>query len=91
MFDRITYAFIGAIFGALIGVGCWWLYGLAHSLNYDGPGIDPVLRHWVTYAGGAFGVIGFLLRQRLAGRGNTQQPSPRPSGVMRYQRSTSTT
>jgi len=27
----------------------------------------------------------------LAGRGNTQQPSPRPSGVMRYQRSTSTT
>lgn len=65
MFDRITYAFIGAIFGALIGVGCWWLYGLAHSLNYYGPGIDPVLRHWVTYAGGAFGVIGFFLRQRL--------------------------
>ena len=29
--------------------------------------------------------------QRLAGCGNTQQPSPRPSGVMRYQRSTSTT
>ena len=29
--------------------------------------------------------------QRLTGCGNTQQPSPRPSGVMRYQRSTSTT
>ena len=28
---------------------------------------------------------------RLTGCGNTQQPSPRPSGVMRYQRSTSTT
>ena len=27
----------------------------------------------------------------LAGCGNTQPPSPRPSGVMRYQRSTSTT
>ena len=27
----------------------------------------------------------------IAGCGNTQQPSPRPSGVMRYQRSTSTT
>ncbi|MDE2433088.1 MAG: hypothetical protein KGN37_09595 [Burkholderiales bacterium] len=26
----------------------------------------------------------------LAGCGNTQSPSPRPSGVMRYQRSTST-
>ena len=63
--DRITYAFIGAIFGALIGVACWWLYGLANSLNYYGPGMDPVLRHWVTYAGGAFGVIGFLFRERV--------------------------
>jgi len=64
--DRITYALIGALYGALIGVTCWWLYGLAHSLNYHGPGIDPVLRHWVTYAGWAFAAIGFLFRQHLA-------------------------
>ncbi|MBT9540419.1 hypothetical protein [Thiobacillus sp.] len=64
--DRITYALIGALFGALVGVACWWLYGLAHSLNYHGPSIDPVLRHWVTYAGWAFAAIGFLFRQRLA-------------------------
>lgn len=63
--DRITYALIGALFGALIGVACWWLYGLAHSLNYHGPGMNPILRHWVTYAGGAFAVAGFLFRQRV--------------------------
>jgi hypothetical protein len=33
----------------------------------------------------------FLIDLGLTGCGNTQQPSPRPSGVMRYQRSTSTT
>ena len=63
--DRVTYAIIGAVLGALIGVACWWLYGLAHSLNYFGPGIDPMLRHWLTYSGGAFAAIGFLFRQRL--------------------------
>jgi hypothetical protein len=57
--DQITYALLGALFGALVGVACWWLYGLAHSLNYYGPGMDPVLRHWVSYAGGAFAVTGF--------------------------------
>lgn len=63
--DRLTYAFFGLLFGALIGVACWWLYGLAFSLSYDGPGLDPVLRHWVTWVGGAFGVLGFIFRERL--------------------------
>lgn len=64
--DRIIYALIGGVFGALIGVACWWLYGLAHSLNYSGPGMDPVLRHWVTYVGGTFALIGFLFLHRVA-------------------------
>lgn len=64
--DRITYSLLGSLFGSLIGVACWWLYGRAHSLNYPGPGIDPVLRHWVTYVGGVFMVIGFLFRQRVS-------------------------
>lgn len=63
--DRLTYALLGLLFGALIGVACWWLYGLAFSLNYQGPGLDPVLRHWVTWIGGAFSVLGFLLRERF--------------------------
>ncbi len=63
--DRITYAFLGMLFGTLIGVACWWLYGLAFSLNYQGPGLDPVLRHWVSWIGGTFGVLGFLFRERV--------------------------
>lgn len=63
--ERITYALIGATFGALVGAVCWWLYGLAHSLNYDGPGMDPVLRHWLTYVTAAFAVFGFIFRERV--------------------------
>lgn len=62
--DRITYSIIGAVFGAFIGVACWWLYGLSHSLNYYGPGMDPVLRHWLTYLTAAFAALGFALRER---------------------------
>jgi hypothetical protein len=28
--------------------------------------MDPVLRHWVTCAGGAFGAAGFLFQERVA-------------------------
>jgi hypothetical protein len=63
--ERIFYAAIGSVFGAVLGVGCWWLYGLGNSLNYYGPGMDPVLRHWLTYSSGAFAVIGFVFRERV--------------------------
>ncbi|MES2951981.1 MAG: hypothetical protein V4858_25940 [Pseudomonadota bacterium] len=63
--DRISYAFLGLLFGALLGVACWWLYGLSFSLHHRGPGIDPILHHWVTRVGGAFAVLGFLFRERV--------------------------
>ncbi len=66
LFDRLGYALIGLFFGALIGVAGWWLYGLAYSLNYDGPGMDPVLRHWVQSMGAIFAVLGFIFRARAA-------------------------
>jgi DNA sulfur modification protein DndC len=44
--------------------------------------LQEIRRQWVVEKGEI---------EDLAGCGNTQQPSPRPSGVMRYQRSTSTT
>ncbi len=47
LLDRLGYALIGLFFGALIGVAGWWLYGVAHSVRYRGPGMDPLLRHWV--------------------------------------------
>lgn len=66
LFDRLEYALIAAFFGAIIGMAGWWLYGMAHSLNYDGPGMDPVLRHWVQYTGGVFAALGFIFRERAA-------------------------
>jgi hypothetical protein len=44
-------------------VMCWWLYGLAHSRQLYGAGIDPSIRHWVVYIGGAFAVLGFFFRE----------------------------
>lgn len=63
--ERLTFALIGLFFGVLLGAACWWLYGLAHSLNYDGPGMDPKLRHWITCSGAAFAALGFLFRDRV--------------------------
>ncbi len=63
--DRITYALIGAIFGAAIGTACWFLYGLVFSLRYSGPGIDPNLRHWAAAFSGLFGILGLLFKERV--------------------------
>jgi hypothetical protein len=63
--ERISYAIIGSIFGAVLGVICWWLYGLAYSLNYYGPGMDPVLRHWVASLAAVFAALGFIFRARV--------------------------
>ena len=65
--DRLGYGLLGAAFGSLFGTIGWWLYGLAHSLNYDGPGMDPILRHWITWAGGTFAVFGLLFGPLLGG------------------------
>jgi hypothetical protein len=62
--DRIGHAAVNALFGALLGVVCWWLYGLAHSLNYDGPAMDPVLRHWVLWLAAIFALLGFFFGAR---------------------------
>ena len=65
LWDRIFHAVLGAFFGALIGVACWWLYGLAHSLNYSGPSMDPVLRHWVIWTSAALAATGFMFRHSV--------------------------
>ena len=63
--DRLVYALIGALFGALLGLAGWWLYGLAHSLNYSGPGMDPVLMHWLKWSAAAVAVLGLVLKERI--------------------------
>lgn len=62
--DRIVYAVMGAIFGTLIGVACWWLYGLALSMRINGPGLDHTLSHWVSVFAGLFAALGFILKEK---------------------------
>jgi len=63
--DRLAYALIGGFFGAVLAAAGWWLYGLAFSLRYSGPGLDPVLMHWVKVLGAAFALLGFFLKDRV--------------------------
>lgn len=61
LFDRFSYALISGSFGAMVGAIGWWLYGEAHSLNYDGPAMHPILQHWLQYSVAAFAALGFML------------------------------
>jgi hypothetical protein len=63
--ERLTYALIGSFFGALLGVGCWWLYGLGFSQSFNGSGIDPILRHWVASLSATFAALGFIFRAQV--------------------------
>ncbi|HEY0973726.1 MAG TPA: hypothetical protein VGE57_04480 [Solimonas sp.] len=65
MIQRLTHAALGALFSVPVAVVCWWLYGLAHSINYLGPGLDPVLRHWLTWIPGLFAVLGASLNDNV--------------------------
>ncbi len=64
--DRVLYTCLSGFFGALIGVVGWWLYGVGHSLNYSGPGMDPVLKHWLTFLGGGYAFAGLVWGERVA-------------------------
>ncbi|QTD44814.1 hypothetical protein [Ottowia testudinis] len=66
LWDRLVYAVIAGVFGALLGWLGWFLYGLGHSMNYSGPGMDPVLRHWLVGSVSAFAALGFVLGSTAA-------------------------
>lgn len=57
--ERLGYAAKGAVAGIPVGGLGWWLYGAAHSLNYSGPEMDPVLRHWIVLSAVTFAIVGF--------------------------------
>lgn len=62
MDDRIFCSLFGLVAGALLGVVCWWLYGMGMSVHYTGAGLDPLLKHWVTWLGFGFAAVGFVFR-----------------------------
>ena len=63
--DRLTYALIGSLFGALLGIVCWFLYGLAFSRQMSGTGINASVLPWIKVLGGLFGTLGFLFKDKV--------------------------
>jgi hypothetical protein len=62
--DRLIYALIGAVFGAVLGLVCWWLYGLAFSVQVHGTGLNHEALPWVKVLAGLFATLGFVLKDR---------------------------
>jgi hypothetical protein len=65
MLDRIIFSIISLLFGSLLAVILWLLYGLAFSRHYT-TGIGYDLIPWLKYIGGSFAVIGFILKEKTA-------------------------
>jgi NhaP-type Na+/H+ or K+/H+ antiporter len=63
--DRITYAAFGAVFGCLLGLVCWWLYGLAMSRHFTGPRLLPAALPWMKVFAGVFAAIGFIFKDKV--------------------------
>ena len=61
--DRLIYALLGTLFGALMGAACRWLYGLGLSVQRP-IAMGGGLQQWVGWGSGAFAVIGFMLGDR---------------------------
>ena len=62
--DRLTYAVIGAVFGSLLGVICWFLYGLGFSNQFRGMNLHAEALPWVKVFASLFGALGFILKDR---------------------------
>jgi len=67
MFDRLTYALIGLVFGAVLAVMLWWLYGLGLSMGLHLAGTSPAprLMPWLVGVGGGCALAGFVLKDRV--------------------------
>ena len=65
--NRLIYAALGAISGAVLGVAGWFLYGMefSHSVNQPGRGNTNLL-YWVYTSAGMFAVYGFLYKDKVA-------------------------
>lgn len=67
MLDRIIFSTISLLFGSLLAVVLWLLYGLAFSRHFTfGNGIGYDILPWIKYIGGSFAIIGFILKEKTA-------------------------
>lgn len=66
-YDRICYAFIGFIFGSILGFILFILYDVGLSLRASSKYHDIGLANWIKYSGGIFAALGFFLKSRVGG------------------------
>lgn len=62
IYDRLGYALIGLVFGAILGLGVWFLYDAGLSVRMGAPEIHLGLFGWVKVLGGGFALLGFLFK-----------------------------
>jgi hypothetical protein len=61
---RLSFALIGFVLGAMLGVLLWWLFGFGfHRIMR--PTVQPDAVVWVKYTGGICALIGFLFKDRV--------------------------
>jgi hypothetical protein len=67
MSSRLAYAAIGLLFGGVLAVVLWWLYGLGLSVSWGHAdrSLTPHLQPWLIYVGGGCAVAGFILKERV--------------------------
>lgn len=65
LFDRLSFALLGFIFGSLLAVLLWVLYGHGFSLRHAARREWGELSLWIRYVGGGFALLGFLLTDRV--------------------------
>ena len=78
--DRLGYAFIGALLGAVVGVVLWFLYDLGASHRRWAPEIHLGLKQWCLYSGAAGAVLGLLF-----GPGVGSVAGSASAGIYRYE------
>ncbi len=63
--DRLAYALIGFVLGAILSVVLWLLFDAGFSTRRNAPEVHAPLLDWVTYVGGFFAVLGFFFKDRV--------------------------
>lgn len=65
LYDRIGYAFIGFVFGSILGLILFLLYDAGLSLRVSSKRYDIGLVNWIKYGGGICAILGFFLKSRV--------------------------
>ncbi|MES2932727.1 MAG: hypothetical protein V4805_04490 [Pseudomonadota bacterium] len=65
LYDRLSYALIGCVLGAILAVILWFLYDKGFSIRVRGPQLHMDLQSWIKYCGGGFAILGFLFKDNV--------------------------